>query len=267
MPSGSGILNVMIVDDEQEACDNLENMLREYVDVKMNILGKYNTTKEAEKHIMTMRPDAVFMDIEMPNENAFHFLQRIAPANFEVVFVTAYDEYAIRAFKLNAVDYILKPISITELRNAALKLQDKIKYRHLIADNAMAYQEVANQVTSKVKQQRLTLRDSNSIEIVDFKDVYFIEAQGSYSKVVFLKAGILKEMVMSVSIADYEELLPADQFFRIHRSYLINCAHLKKINRDENATAQLGAHYSLPVSRRRFSLLIDFLHSNKYHHE
>ncbi len=267
MISGSGVLNVMIVDDEQEACDNLENMLREYVDVTINVLGKYNNTKEAEKQINALRPDAVFMDIEMPNENAFHFLERIAPISFEVVFVTAYDEYAIRAFKLNAVDYILKPISISELRNAVLKLQEKIKYRHLLADNAQAYQEISSQVISKVKQQRLTLRDNNTIEIVDFKEIYFIEAQGSYAKVVFSKNGVVKDMVMSISIADYEELLPIDLFFRIHRSYLVNCIHLKKIHKDENITVSVANCSTLPVSRRRFTQLIDFLRSNKYEHE
>jgi two-component system LytT family response regulator len=257
----------MIVDDEQEACDNLEYMLREYADVKLNVLGKYNTTKQAEQHIKQLQPDAVFMDIEMPNENAFHFLERITPINFEVVFVTAYDEYAIRAFRLNAVDYILKPISIPELRTAALKLQEKVQYKHLLAGSAQSYRDISNLVNSKAKHNRLTLRDSNAIEIVDFADVYFIEAQGSYSKVVFCKNKTTKEMVMSVSIADYEELLPVDLFYRIHKSYLINCAQIKKIFRDDNNTVLLSGNHTLPVSRRRFSQLVDFLHSHQFAHE
>src|ERR1700689_5825299 len=125
MPSDNALLNVLIVDDEMEACDNLKNILMEYVDKEINIAGIANNTREAEAQINNFLPDAVFLDIEMPNENAFHFLSRISPFGFEVIFVTAYDEYAIKAFKLNAVDYILKPISIAELTAAVQKLKEK----------------------------------------------------------------------------------------------------------------------------------------------
>jgi len=97
-------LNVIIVDDEMDACKNLQKILVEYVDSGINILSIANSTAEAEKQILEHKPDVVFLDIEMPNENAFEFLDRIVEINFEVIFVTAYDEYAIKAFKLNAID-------------------------------------------------------------------------------------------------------------------------------------------------------------------
>src|ERR1700740_2529996 len=122
MPADHLSLNVLIVDDEMEACANLQHILSEYVDKEINIVGIANNTREAEAAIAKAAPAAVFLDIEMPNENAFHFLERIAPFNFEVIFVTAYDEYAVKAFKLNAVDYILKPISINELNQAVQRL-------------------------------------------------------------------------------------------------------------------------------------------------
>src|SRR5579872_4566369 len=98
MPLNKATINVLIVDDEKEACVNLENILKDYVDEGINIVGLAHNAKEAERQINEFAPDAVFLDIEMPNENAFHFLERISPVNFEVIFVTAYDEYAIRAF-------------------------------------------------------------------------------------------------------------------------------------------------------------------------
>src|SRR5579872_2150289 len=122
MPLKPKPLKVLIVDDERKACINLRNLLLTYVDKDINIAGIASDTHDAYTQIIKHTPDAVFLDIEMPNENAFHFLERIGPVDFEVVFVTAFDEYAVRAFKLNALDYILKPISVSELRNAHAKL-------------------------------------------------------------------------------------------------------------------------------------------------
>ena len=267
MPPDNTKFSVLIVDDEKEACTNLKNMLLEYVDSGINIVGIAHNTSEAEKQIIKLAPDAVFLDIEMPNENAFHFLDRISPFNFEVIFVTAYDEYAVRAFKLNAIDYILKPISIIELKNAYQKLKDRIKYKNIIANNITSYNDLSNQAINKVKNQKITLKEGNSIEVIDFKDIYFVEAQGSYSRILFLKNNTTKEIIMSSALSEYEELLPAELFYRIHKSYLINCAHVKKILKDDISQVVIKDNITLPISRRRFPLLLDFLKRNDFYYE
>jgi two-component system, LytTR family, response regulator len=263
------IIDVLIVDDEKEACTNLKNIITEYFDDGINVAGKAHNTREAEKQISKLHPDAVFLDIEMPNENAFRFLERIAPFSFEVIFVTAFDEYAIKAFKLNAVDYILKPISIPELGQAIRKLKDKIRVKKILTENSntLSYADLANQLTNRVKNHKITLKDNNIVEVVDFKDIYFVEAQGSYIRVLFLKDDLVKEIIMSGSLTDYEELLPPEMFFRIHKSYVINCLHVKKIIRGEFAEAVVKENYNLPISRRRYTALIDFLKSNNYYSE
>ncbi len=267
MPSDHGLLNVLIVDDEMEACNNLQHILKEYVDQEINIVGIANNTKDAEAAIARSTPAAVFLDIEMPNEDAFHFLARIAPFDFEVIFVTAYDEYAVKAFKLNAVDYILKPISITELTQAVQKLKEKLRYKSILAENSVSYTEISNQVTNKIKGQRITLKDSNSIEVVEFRNIYFVEAQGSYVRILFLKGNEIKEITLSGSLTDYEELVPSELFYRIHKSYLINCIHVKKILKDEYSQVVIQDTYTLPISRRRYVPLLQFLKSNDYYHE
>jgi len=267
MHSDHALLNVLIVDDEMEACTNLKHMLREYVDKEINIVGIANNTREAEAQIISFSPEAVFLDIEMPNENAFHFLSRVSPFNFEVIFVTAYDEYAIRAFKLNAVDYILKPISITELTEAVQKLKEKIRYKHILSENAVSYTEISNQVNNKAKSQRITLKDNNSIEVVEFRDIFFVEAQGSYVRILFLKGNETREIILSGSLTDYEELMPSDLFYRIHKSYLINCIHVKKILKDEYSQVVIRDVFTLPISRRRFAPLLQYLKNNDYYHE
>ncbi len=263
----NAILKVVIVDDEKEACLNLESIFKDYFYNRLNVAGMAQNTKEADLLIRKSAPDAVFLDIEMPNENAFNYLARIAPFNFEVVFVTAYDEYAVKAFKLNAVDYLLKPLSINEVGLAIQKLYDKINLKFLLSENSNALTELSQQVLNKAKAHKITLRDNNIIEVVDFKDIYFVEAQGSYIRVVFLKESGVKEIIMSGSLTDYEELLPVDFFFRIHKSYLINCMHVKKIIKDEYNQVVIHENFLLPVSRRRYTPLLDFLKRNDFYNE
>lgn len=260
-------MKILIVDDERKACANLKNILLEYVDPGLNIVGMAYNTQEAEKQIIQLKPDAVFLDIEMPNENAFEFLDRIAPFRFEVVFVTSYDEYAIKAIKLNAIDYILKPISITELENAVHKLKEKIRYKNTLAESSLSYTHISDLADNKVPSQKIVLKDVHSAEVVDFKNICFIEAQSSYSRIVFFKNGSSKEVIMSSPLSDYEELLPPDLFLRIHRSYLINCSHIKQIFKDGTSRIMLKGDFLLPVSRRRYVVLLNFLKNNLYEYE
>ncbi|NDC40646.1 MAG: DNA-binding response regulator [Chitinophagia bacterium] len=252
-------IRVILVDDEPEASRNLKSIIEEYIDAQIQILAIANNTAEAEKLVKAHQPDALFLDIEMPNENAFQFLDRVSPINFEVVFVTAYDEYAVRAFKLNAVDYILKPISITELQNAVAKLKDKVKYKHLINQNDFG--DLNKQIATKQKVNRITLKDNNNVELVAFKDLIYIEAFGKYSKVFFVKNNSLHDILTSYSISDYEDLLPTDRFYRIHKSFLINCGQIKKIHKDDSSSLTIYNNIEIPISRRRFSSLLEFLQS------
>lgn len=258
-------LKVLLVDDEQEACNNLQNILLEYIDKDIEIIGSAYNTREAEAKITAFRPDAIFLDIEMANENAFQFLERIQPINFEIIFVTAYDEYAIRAFKLNAVDYILKPISIDELAEAVKKLREKLTLKKLLHQQTSAYGELAEQIIDKKKQHQIILRDKNDLEVVPFKNIIYVKAMGSYSKIFFLKDGQEKNLIMSRSIADYEEMLPGYSFFRAHKSYLINCQYVKRILKDDQLSVLLTSGAILPVSRRRLTEMIQFLKNHTAH--
>ena len=255
------------MDDELKACSILKNLLIKYVDPDINIAGIANNTKDAEELVHKLRPDAVFLDVEMPGENAFNFLKRISPISFEVVFVTAYDDYAIKALRLNAVDYILKPISINELRNAIERLKDRLKLKKNGRELKSSYSELSCDIDTKAKQHKIILKDKNNTEVVYFKDIFYIEAQGSYSRVFFRKFGSVKEITMSWLVTDYEELLPADQFFRIHRSYLINCSHINRILNEEVNYVLLNNEFKLPVSRRSYTPLIDFLKINDFIYE
>lgn len=259
-------INVLLVDDEPEACENLHNILIQFVTEKINVLGYAYSTAEAEEKILNLNPDAIFLDIEMPNENAFQFLERFSAISFEIVFVTAYDEYAIRAFKLNAVDYILKPINIDDLKKAIEKLKERVTYRKIINVNARGYNELAQQINLGKKQSQIILRDNNTWETLSFKSIVYLKAMGSYSKIFYMHQGEERNILMSRSISEYEELLPKEAFFRVHRSYLVNCDYVQKLTKDEIPSIILTDKSVLPVGRRRFSELVLFLKNyNKQH--
>ena len=259
MPNNELKLKVVLVDDEKEATRNLQNILADYIDAAIDIAGIAHSAAEAEAIIARVKPDAVFLDIEMPKENAFHFLKRIAPFDFEVIFVTAYDEYAIRAFKLNAIDYLLKPISISELAMAVSKLKDRIRYKHLLGERHAAFTDLATDIAEPAKVNKITLKGNNIIEIVRFDEIIYIEANGGYSRVFFVKDGGSMDILTSYSIADYEELLPADLFYRVHKSYLINCTYIYNMLREDSVSVVMFPDAVVPVSRRRITPLLEYL--------
>jgi len=257
-------LTAVIVDDEPDACRNLAHILLDYIAPGIRIAGMAHDTAAAATLIKTHTPDVVFLDIEMPQENAFAFLERMQPVSFEIILVTAYDEYAVRAFRLNALDYILKPIDITELGNAMRRVQDRLRYRDIMRENALSYSMPPLPVPDMIKPGKITLRDNGSIEIVGFEDIIFIEARGSYSNICFLKNGKEKRMMMSRSVSEFEDLLPPSLFYRIHKSFLVNCQHIKSILKGDQFFVQINESTRLPVGRRRCSSLVAFLKNNTF---
>ncbi|MGN6566406.1 MAG: LytR/AlgR family response regulator transcription factor [Flavipsychrobacter sp.] len=252
--------SAIIVDDEEDACLNLHYMLREAGSNTAHVAGIARNIDEATFIIKENKPEVVFLDIDLANDNAFTLLERLKPISFEIVFVTAYDEYAIKAFKLNAVDYIVKPIDKEDLARAIYRLQEKLSYKNFLRQYD-AYKHIAEDISSKTVAQRITLRDKNTIEVVHFNDIVLIEAQRSYSKVIFKKNDVQQVITMSYSIAEYEDILPAALFFRIHKSYLINCRYIRKIIRNEQPYVVIDEQNKIPISRRRYTDFIGFLKS------
>jgi two-component system LytT family response regulator len=263
--STSKQLKVVIVDDEEIACANLQQILCEYVDPEIQFCGTARDTAHAGRLITAARPDVVFLDIEMPNENAFGLLERLSPYSFEVIFITAYDKYAIQALRLNAFDYILKPISIVELTQAVNKLKEMLGVRATQPEQHV-FQRSAGKGMLQENRQQIALRGQQQIEIVHFWDIVYLEGLGGYSKFYYYKNKELRSILMSHPILEYETVLPSDLFFRIHKSYLLNCAHVSGIQKENTPFALVGEDLRLPVSRRRYSELMQFLKSHVFRH-
>lgn len=254
------IINTMIVDDEIEACNNLAHLLTNNNEQQINILGFAHNTKDAEEKIRNLKPDVVFLDIEMPNENAFQFLSRLERIDFEIIFVTAYDEYAIKAFKLNALGYILKPIDITDLMKVVKILHERLMVTNLLVQRS---QDGRNDLFQKLQQKsppfQLVLNDANQWESVPFANIFYIQASGSYSKVFYTNKSGASSRIVSKAISDYEELLPRESFFRVHKSYLVNCSYIKKIQKGENKQIEMMDDTLIPIGRRRYTDFLEFM--------
>lgn len=258
----SQALKLLIIDDEQDARENLQRLLLRQTKIAVDVAGMAHNTTEAEKQIRLLKPDALLLDIDMPGEDAFQFLERLEHLPFEVIFVTAYDEYAIRAFRLNAVDYILKPADPDEISHAIHKLQERIQYRHLLEMQARPYENLSAQLSRKAPPDKIYLKELHTTEVVAFTDILHVEARGSYSKIVFMSGRAEKHMIMSHPIAMYEALFPKDLFYRTHKSYLLNCKYIGKIIGGENPVVVLKNKLVLPVSRRRYPAMMSFLRTN-----
>lgn len=254
-------IKAIILDDEIDACKNLEVLIREKWSDKIEIIAIANSTEEAEGYIKNTMPDVLFMDIEMPNENAFQFLERLGNIPFEIIFVTAYDEYALRALKLNAIDYLLKPICNEELDVAIVKLEEKLLTNRTINElsNNEKIVQLLGQIKKKSIPESLVLRMKKHVMVLQFEEVQYLKAEGNYTRICFEKDGKQYEELMGHLLSHYEEILTPEMFFRTHKSYLVNKNKIKKVNKIEQCTLELKNGTLLPISRRRYNDLLEFI--------
>lgn len=242
-------LRALIVDDEADARENLRMMLEEHCP-EVQVVGQAGSAAEARQRINELQPNALFLDIKMPGEDGFQLLASIAELDLPVVFTTAYDEYALKAFKENALDYLEKPIDHEELQRAVKKLAKAAGELNSTQPSAIAalMKDPASPLSTRV-----AIPGRDGLVLLKQEDILYLEASDSYTT-VHLKDG--KRSVSSKHIRVFEDNLDAKTFFRVHKSYIINLAHLKGFSRSEGNMAQLDNGALIPVSRRR---LPDFL--------
>ena len=218
------MLKAIIVDDEAKARRILENFLMEYCP-QIQILAMAEDVPHAVKAIQKLKPDVVFLDIEMPGYNGFQLLDFFEEIDFEIIFTTAYSEFALRAFQVSAIDYLLKPIQIDQLTAAVQKLE-KIHGNSFIRERMETLQK--NLEEYKIKKIVIPLSEGSLF--VELNDIVFLKAEGSYAN-IFFKDG--NKVIVSKNLKDYEDQLTMQEgFFRTHRSFLINTNYVKQISSD-----------------------------------
>jgi len=215
-------LNVIIVDDEFSARNVLKNLLLRNCP-NINIIDTCENVLDAVKSIKKYQPDIVFLDIQMPNYNGYELINFIDNINFEIIFVTAYDQYALKAFELNATDYLLKPINRLKLKEAVQKVvinkEKTKKYEH--------YLDLIDTLKDKVFKQFI-VSTTEGKKVIKFNNLVSIKGEGSYSVLHFNDGDSL---ITSKNLKHYQEVLSVDnRFYRCHKSWIINLNLLKSLN-------------------------------------
>jgi two-component system LytT family response regulator len=202
------------------------------------------------KAIKSYNPDLVLLDIKMEDGTGFDLLKKLEPVDFKVIFITAYDQYAIKAFKFSALDYLLKPVDADDLVNAVNKAEK------LVMDelNTQLDTLAENMQTDDRSKRKIILRTFDNIHLVNINDIIYCEAEHNYTT-FYIKNG--KEITVSNTLKEYEEMLGDHGFFRSHRSYLINMFRIERFEKAEGGFIVLNNDNKLPVSSRRREQLLE----------
>jgi two-component system, LytTR family, response regulator len=238
------VKKVVIIDDEESVRNSLATIIRNYCD-GFDVVGMASNAIEGLKRIREEHPDIVLLDVQMPEGTGFDMLDCMDSIGFAVIFVTAYDQYAIRALKYNAIDYLLKPVDIDDLRMALEQAQNRIP---VPKGKSVRYQELVQEISSGVSP-KLAVHHQSSIEYIETGKIIRMEAEGSYTR-IFLEDG--KVLIASRQLKYYEEILDEDCFLRIHNSHFINIRYVRKYVKQDGYSLLMkdGAHVPLAVRRR-----------------
>jgi two-component system, LytTR family, response regulator len=237
------IIRALIIEDEPKNVELLKKMLDMYCP-KVSVCGSARSVKDAADLIKLTNPDLVFLDIEISGGNSFHLLDMLQPVNFDIIFVTAYDNYLLQAIKYSALDYLFKPINIQELITAVNKSVDKASMRKTSEQIELLLQNFSAAKTPAT----LALPTAFGLEFIAVQNIVRAEAKGSYT-VLFMNNG--KSYTVSKALKEYEDLLPQDIFFRIHHSYLINLRFIVKYHKGKGGVIEMTDKSMMPLAARR----------------
>jgi len=245
----NSMLRTIIIDDEAHILQALEKLVKQYCP-NINIVGKADGVTTGVEIIKKYNPDLVLLDIQMDDGTGFDLLKQLEPVDFKVIFITAYDQYAIKAFKFSALDYLLKPVDADDLVSAVGKaeklLMDELNTQlDTLADNMK---------TDDKSKNKIILKTFDNIHLVKISDIIYCESDINYTS-FYMQNG--NKIVMSTTLKEYEEMLGEYGFYRVHRSYLINMIHIERFEKTEGGYIVLSNGNKVPVSSRKREYLLE----------
>ncbi|SKB52729.1 LytR/AlgR family response regulator transcription factor [Maribacter arcticus] len=244
------MLQAVIVDDEIKALQSLTWELTNFSD-EINVIASFTNPHDALEYLEKNTPDCLFLDIEMPTMDGFQFIQKLTNKNFPVVITTAYNQYALKAIKNEALDYLLKPIDTDDLENTIAKIKKFNNKNFSVEKLEMAMLNF----NSRSIHKRITLNTDGKLLFLESDEILYAESDGNYST-IFLTDG--QKIVLTKKLKEVNELLPSDSFFRIHNSYIINLNKIKEFLKTDGYVV-LKSNHKIPVSRQKKSDFLDLL--------
>ncbi len=240
MPNKS--LRVALIDDEPESRQTLRVFLQDYCP-EVEILGEADSVLTAYQLLQKIELDAIFLDVQMTDGTGFDLLRKFPEPAFQVIFTTAYDEFAIRAFQVNASDYLLKPIDIDDLLRAVSKIKPGSKEK--TADERMAHLLVNNE---QGKFEKIALPSAEGLHFIDLSEVVRLESDANYTSFHLHSS---ERITVARTLKNFENLLPEADFFRSHQSHIVNLRHVKRIERKDGGYLLMADHAQVPIARSK----------------
>ncbi len=245
------MINVVIIEDEPQLCETNKLLLKEnFPNIK--VVGEAGTVHEAVKVIKENNPHLVLLDIELKDGNCFQVLQNLKPYTFKPIFITAYNQYAIKAIKFSAIDYILKPVNEFEFCNAIEQAMARIEKEEINVQTENFLDHYANGIQSK----KMLLRTADAMHIINIDEILYCKSDNSYTS-FFLHDG--REIIVSKSIKEYADILAEYKFLRSHQSYLVNVNGITKIDKTDGGFIIMQNGTEIPISSRRKQMILDDL--------
>jgi two-component system LytT family response regulator len=238
-------LKVFIVDDEYQSRNLLGKLLQEHFP-DIIVAGQASNVADGIAGIKEADPGLLFLDIEMNGETGFDLLRKIEKRNFKIIFVTAHDAHALKAFRFNAVDYLLKPIVLEELKDAVGKVVSQVSEKRLTSDAQLENLAQFIQNPKKVND-KIAVPTSDGFVLISVPEIVYCKANGNYTEFHLLGK---KQLLSSYTLKQYHELLVEQNFFRAHRSFLINLSHVKMYRRGEGGTIIMNDGSEIELSRQ-----------------
>ena len=247
-------MNVILIDDEANCRSTLQQLL-EKLCPQVTIVAQARNADEGLQYIRDLKPDLIFLDIEMPGKNGFELIASLPEVNFDIIFTTAFHEYAVKAFRLSAIDYLLKPIDPDEVVAAVQKAEAKKKSSSTQQIDLLKdmWLQLSGQQNTQQKNPKIALSNADGMNIIDIQDIIWCEALGSYTKFHLKNKS---NVVVSRSIKEYEEILGEYDFVRTHQSYVVNLKEIARYIKGDGGQVILSDGTEIEVSRRKKEDLI-----------
>ena len=237
-------MKVIIIDDEERARKSISDLLR-LSNSHARLVAEADSVGSGIHAIQSHKPDLILLDINLPDGTGFDLLSQLETIDFKIIFITAYEEYAIQAFEFSAIDYLLKPLDPLKFSEALEKARQAVEQQNLsLKLNAL----FANLENTSSDNKKMVLKTAENIYIINTKDILRCESDGGYTQ-FFLLDG--KKILVSRNLKDYEEMLNGFGFFRIHQSHLINLKYIDHYSKLDGGAVVMKDNTALPVARRK----------------
>lgn len=256
------ILPLLIVDDEKPARDNLRFLLGKLGLNQTLEIYEASSAIEARVILEHHKISLIFLDIQMPEEDGFEFLFSIPHHAYAIIFTTAYNQFAIKAFRAGALDYLLKPVDFTELTNAVKEVLKRMLNPHIsvnLEEEKILLQKLHQQTKTK-KIDTIIIAAKSGFTPILISDICYLEADSNYT---IFHLSNLKKVVASKPLKEFEDIIEGNSFFRIHKSYLINLQYFKQISKVDPTLAIMSDGSNLPISRRKLNGFIEAITFHK----